>query len=192
MKLINLVQQFRMVITVLTILLFANKSFAQDAEAKKSNSKNAVKLNLFYFVFDAMEVSYDRNLPSNFAVGFSYSQYFTDEYYHEFPYRNFVVNLRSYFSRRQHQGFYLEYGLGGMSSIETESFYSYNEQNPFSSYRVEQREVSSVASNLVVGGKFVRKGGFLGELELGVVKPHSKELGDYPYPKAAIRLGYTF
>ncbi len=193
MKLINFLFSYKKALVLLILLVLGFTSFGQEGKTQNdSSSKNVIKLNILYTVFDAIEISYDRNLSSNLTVGFSYSQYFEKKEFHEFPYRNIGVSFRSYFmNKKEHQGFYLEYGLSHFTMVELK--YGYVEEENLTRYYSNDNEVvSAIASNLVAGGKFVRKGGFIGEVEFGVTKPHSGDIGEFTYPKAAIRLGYTF
>lgn len=179
----NLMKKYLWVICVLCALT-AN---AQD-KTKPSDSSNVseIKINGLLAVVGAMELSYERSINEESAFGVSvlvpYDSSDTSLNYYVSPY------YRWYFGNKYSAGFFLE-GFGMLNSEDVvEITVNGNGFNSNLTSRVD------FALGIGIGGKWVSKRGFVGELNLGFGRNlfNSAATGTELVGKIGITLGYRF
>lgn len=122
-----------------------NESLINKNEPPKKNHYNEIRFNGLYFSLGAIGLTYERTLNEESAIGTSVSfSYSGDFEYYISPYYRF------YFGEKYASGFFVE-GFGSLNSQGG------NNDNK-----------TDFALGVGFGGKWVTKGGFTGELGLGV------------------------
>lgn len=175
-------------IFLLTILLCSIICInAQDLKTDNDNSfakSHELKINGIYLVVGAFEVTYEYLLNEESAVGMSvfipYDKEIKDEIqYYVSPYYRF------YFGEKYAAGFFLE-GFGMLNSAERD-FDFFVEEN-------DREYTTDFALGIGLGGKWITKSGFIGEINFGVGRNlfKSEETSIDFTSKFGISLGYRF
>lgn len=168
----------------LAALLISSASFSQETNTKNSNSENfnELKLNGLFLILGAFEVTYERVLNEESGVGISVFLPFDDQVndnieYYISPYYRF------YFGEKYAAGFFVE-GFGMLNSTNRNI-------NIFGS---EDDFRTDFALGIGLGGKWITKSGFIGELSFGVGRNFfNNNNTDYEIiGKGGITLGYRF
>ncbi len=163
--------------------------FSQQSHEKSDEKqrKNEMRLNGLYFAIGAFEGTYERILNDESAVGISLLLPFSNTVninYYVSPYYRF------YFGKKYAQGFFFE-GFGMLNSIGND-YISYNIQGDIID---RGNSKTDFALGIGLGGKWVTKSGFLGEIGFGIGRNlfnsnnanHEDVVG-----KFAITIGYRF
>lgn len=166
------------------LLFFVVVSYGQE---KTQENYSELKLNALYAVVGAFEVTYERTLneESGFGVSFliPYEAEDSSLNYYLSPYYRF------YFGEKYAAGFFVE-GFGMLSSEDTITALI-AQGGGF----VSQTESTlDFALGIGVGGKWVTKKGFVGELNLGIGRNlfNSDQTGTELVGKLGITIGYRF
>lgn len=175
-------------IILVFLLLICFLSYAQE-DKRNSNDMNynEIKLNGLMAVVAAFEVTYERTLNEESGLGISmlvpYDSEDTSLNYYISPY------YRVYFGKNYAAGFFVE-GFGMLSSEEYLS--SVTVQNNITLARTE--DALDFALGIGIGGKWISKSGFVGELSLGVGRNlfNSDKTGTEAVGKVGITIGYRF
>jgi len=171
-------------------LLVINASFSQETKNDKTaidsqTNFNELKLNGLFLVLGAFEVTYERTINEESAFGANLFIPFDDDIsdvnYYISPYYRF------YFGKKYAAGFYVE-GFGMLNSTES---YVWNSSSSFDE-RMESR--TDFALGIGIGGKWVTKSGFVGEIGVGVGRNlfNNNDLDFEIIGKGGISLGYRF
>lgn len=171
----------------LIVLLISLHSFSQENIQKskdKSENVNEIKINAFYAVFGALEVTYERVLSNDETLGVSFMVPIVDNNYDEdreiknlaqyyiSPYYRFFFNEEKFAS-----GFFVEsFGLLGSQIRDDDS----------------QNYITDFALGLGIGNKWVLKKGFLVELNLGFGRYLFSDRENDRIGKGLISIGYRF
>ena len=160
----------------------AQEDIKPDEVSPEANSE--LKVNALYLVLGAFEVTYEHILSEESGIGVSvflpYDSDIKDEIqYYISPY------FRYYFGNKYATGFFLE-GFGMLNSTER-SFDIFFEEP-------EDDFVTDFALGIGLGGKWVTKKGFVGEISFGVGRNlFNSDEGLYEFvSKGAITVGYRF
>lgn len=141
-----------------SLLMVALNLNAQDTQPQENQTNfNEVKLNGLYLVIGAFDVAYERTINEESAFGVDLFLPFDNDIdinYYVSPYYRF------YFGKKYAAGFFVE-GFGMLNSIDYERFNS-----SLSSF--EDENVTDFALGIGLGGKWITKSGFIGELNLGI------------------------
>lgn len=150
-------------------------------------SKNELKLNLAYGLFEIIEISYERILNNNMGVGFS-GAYFLDDGSDltalALPFFRFYTS-----DDRHAKGFFIEANSGLVVS-ETEVITIFNEMNQEEEISVEDEY--SFGFGVAVGGKFVSDSGLFGEIYGGIGREFRDASDLEVYPRVGLVMGYRF
>jgi len=175
------------------VFLFSMSLFAQDNDATDQDSdlpKHEVKLNALSLIIGAFEGSYEYLINEESALGINGFIVYdndldTDLNYYISPY------YRLYFGEKYAAGFFLE-GFGMLNNVEGNRITFFNNQGDV--LRVEEDNVTDFALGIGLGGKWVTKSGFVGELSLGVGRNlfNSSDSGIDFVGKLGITVGYRF
>jgi hypothetical protein len=159
-----------------------------QAQEKEDTQKNysEVKLNALYAVVGAFEVSYERTLNEETAFGASflipYESIDSSLNYYFSPY------YRHYFGKKHAAGFFVE-GFGMLSSEDRlTSFVGGVNGGP------QIDAITDFALGIGLGGKWVSKKGFVGELNLGIGRNlfNADQTGTELVAKLGITVGWRF
>ncbi len=157
-------------------------AFAQEDSSEPQDpyfKKHEIKANALYLVVGAFDFSYEYLLNEESGLGMNvfipYDSEITDEVqYYLSPYYRF------YFGKKYGAGFFLE-GFGILNSIEPELS---SNTNDF---------VTDFGLGIGLGGKWVTKGGFVGEVGFGVARNLFNTEASVDFvSKLHITLGYRF
>jgi hypothetical protein len=181
---------------IITSCLFLSfmSSFSQQNDEPVEFNKNEIKLNMFYFLLGAVEVSYERNLNEYSSLGMSVLMSTdTDEFWD----LNYAITpyYRLFFGRKPAQGFFFE-GFGMLNSYKEYEFWSYyNPENGDYFYDESTSNVTAFALGVAVGGKFTLHEKFVVELSGGIGRNFLNG-SDNRYvtivPRLSINVGYRF
>ena len=175
---------------VLSILLlsafFTSSAQEQTADDISFVKQNELKINGLFLVVGAFDVTYERLLNEESGLGINVfvpydSEIKEDINYYISPYYRF------YFGKKYAAGFFLE-GFGMLNSVKTDEFFFGDD------VFVEEVNSTDFALGIGLGGKWVTKGGFVGEINFGIGRNlfNSDEFGDEFVAKLGINLGYRF
>lgn len=180
---------------LLPILLFClslstfaqEETFPQDTDKKHELKFNALGL----LTSEWIDFSYEYliNKESSFGVGLQFG--LDDQNQIDDSYRTFSLTpyYRRYFSNKYARGFYVE-GFGMLHTTKGD-YYVFDAVTSTGSFIDETN--TNFALGFSVGGKFVSKGGFTTDLNLGI----GRNLGDNDFDdeiivRVGISLGYRF
>lgn len=180
---------------LIACLIFSSfNMYSQQDEEPIEFNKNEIKLNMFYFLLGAVEVSYERNLNEYSSVGLSVLvNTDTDEFWD----LNYAITpyYRLFFGRKPAQGFFFE-GFGMLNSYKEYEYWSYyNPENGDYFYDESTSNVTAFALGVAVGGKFTLHERFVVELSGGIGRNFLNK-SDYNdltiVPRLSINVGYRF
>jgi hypothetical protein len=175
--------------SVLLLLLLCSifTTHAQDSDEPAKNF-NEIKLNGLYLVLGALDITYERTLNEESAIGADIFIPFDDETVNDDF--NFYVSpyYRLYFGKKYASGFFIE-GFGLLSSYEQRTV-DFSSIDPV----INKDNKLALALGIGVGGKWITKSGFIGELDLGIGRNliNSEDFINEIIGKISIGLGYRF
>lgn len=147
-------------IAFVLLVFFTFVAQAQEKEDRQKNF-NEVKINALYAVVGAFEVSYERTLNEESAIGASfllpYESIESSINYYFSPYYRF------YFGKKYAAGFFVE-GFGLLNSEDRVNAIILNNVGFVS----QTEAITDFALGIGLGGKWVSKKGFVGELNIGI------------------------
>jgi hypothetical protein len=178
----------------LLLLCLCCLSFGYSQEIKQENDllrKNELKLNAAFLIAGAFDVSYERIIDEESAIGASLFIAIESEIENKFmltPY------YRYYFGEKPATGFFAE-GFGSINSYESDEWnYDYDSINNYyySSSRYVKR--TDFALGFGVGSKWITKKGFIFEINAGIGRNlFNSQDTDYDIiGKGGISFGYRF
>lgn len=182
-------------VCLLIIILSVYSLSAQDSSASINGSiqdRNEIKLNALSLVLGAFDVTYERILNEESALGMNVFIPFDDDISTDI---NFYASpyYRLYFGQKSASGFFVE-GFGLLSSVNvSENFISMGQ---FGDPVITTAEDSGVefAIGVGLGGKWLTKSGFIAELNVGVGRNFVSvsDSDNTIVGKVGISLGYRF
>lgn len=147
-------------------------------EPPKKNYKE-IRVNGLYFSLGAIELTYEQTLNEESAIGVSAFLPFDNKEDIDFEYY-ISPYYRFYFGKKHASGFFVE-GFGMLNSTKEYNFFTGTE------------DVTNFALGVGLGGKWVTKGGFTGELNLGIGRNlFNGDTGNEVIGKIGISIGYRF
>ena len=168
---------------LLAVLVLAMGFISYGQESEDTNpyeANNEIKGNGLFLVIGAFDVTYEYLLNEESGLGLNVfipydSEIRDDIQYYVSPYYRF------YFGNKYAAGFFLE-GFGMLSSFEPELFGN------------DEDYVTDFALGIGLGGKWVTKGGFVGEVSFGFGRNLlNTDESDIDFvAKLGITLGYRF
>ncbi len=172
---------------ITTILFCTCMAISISASAQETSDprqgNNDLKINVLYGVLEALELEYERILNDNTGVGLAASYWFNED-----SDLNFITipYFRFYPSDKYHgSGFFIEGNLAVIGSTDYVDYYD----GLYYSY--EEENVVNMGAGVAVGGKFMSKSGFFGEVFGGVGRVFGESYIEV-YPRAGITLGRRF
>lgn len=174
-------------ILFLLVLLLTFSSYAQET-LEPVEKKNEVYLNAFNLItFKWLDVSYERVINEESSIGISALTTLDNESYGYDSYRKYSVTpyYRHFFSNSYAKGFFME-AFTMINGGDYEE-YTYNYDTGYE-YEYTLSSYTDVAFGISVGGKFISKRGFIGEIHAGV----GRNLFDTNAPEVVGRGGVSF
>lgn len=179
-------------IAIMMIAFISCSMYGQDEkEVSQINGNNELKINGLYFVAGAGEISYERILSTETAIGLSVAfDIETDNFYNfaAFPYYRF------YFGKKRAGGFFIE-GNGAVliDEFEKETTLTINGNNGTLSINDIGDLNTRFGLGIGIGGKFLSKNGWIGELSMGFGRVFGVENDAYKvYSRFGITIGKRF
>ena len=165
----------------ITTFAFSQEDNKVDKREKSDNNYNEIKINALFAVAGALEIIYERTLSETSAFGISAAIPFNERNVNDLEYY-ISPYYRVYFGKKYAKGFFLE-GFGMLNSTR-DNFLFFN----------EEEFTTDFALGIGVGGKWVTKSGFVGELNLGFGRNlFNSENSNYNVVgKLAVTVGYRF
>jgi hypothetical protein len=179
----------KQITSTIIALFFATAAFSQEKEKITDDGNNEIKINLAYFVFEIVELSYERILMDEFSVGIAANYWFDD-------YSNIDYMFNPFFrfypldTKRRGATFFIE-GNAALLGV-TEQIYMTDFNNGFWEHSYEETNVTRGGAGVAVGGKFLSKNHFVGEAYLGLGRIFGSNNFPEVYPRAGITFGKRF
>lgn len=177
----------KLIILVLFACGFSGFSQNDAGESLNDNVENVweIKGNAFYLVLGVFEATIERSLNEESAIGVSGMVPFDKDVKEDVKYL-ITPYYRLYFGEKYAAGFFVE-GFGMLNEVK-EDF----EFDDFSGE--EEQFVTDFALGVGLGGKWVTKRGFVGELNFGIGRNlfNANEHGVKIVAKLGINVGYRF
>ena len=177
-----------LVIVFLSVFAFG---YSQD-EKQVDFKKNEIKGNALLLVAGALEVTYERLINEESAVGVSLFVPYDNDINTNFslsPYYRF------YFGQKPAAGFFVE-GFGMLNSYTQENYYyAYKDFPPYNTIQTITKDtISDFTLGFGLGGKWVTKRGFVFEINGGVGRNlfNSSDTDNEFVGRGGITLGYRF
>jgi len=170
-----------------TSLFVAAQSKTDSTAVKKGAAgNNEIKINVVYGILGLPELTYERILNDESAIGVSLSVAADDDISWKF---GVVPYYRVYFGGKKASGFFIE----GNAALITIKDYDFSNYSPNYSYsgRMEMTKQTTFGLGAAAGGKFLTKRGFIGEAYFGLGRLFKNRFEDI-YPRLGITIGKRF
>lgn len=182
-------------ILVILVLLITFSTNAQEEIPQVSEKKNEVYLNAFNLIaFKWLDVSYERLINEEVSIGVSLLASLDGESYGYDSRRQFSVTpyYRFYFTNKYAEGFFLEAFTMINGGIHEDYWYYYDENTGEDNWGYEEEEYTDVAFGVGVGGKFLSRRGFIGEVHMGIGRNLFDEHAPDVVGRGSLSFGYRF
>ncbi len=158
--------------------------FAQEEQTGGYLGDNEIKINVGYVLVGLPEISYERILSDDTSIGIAVAfgaDSDIDINFVVIPYGRF------YFGKKRNSGFFLEGNAGIFSEDYDEAFFNGNTTT------FESGTKLGIGAGLGLGGKFLTKNGWIGEVLIGAGRNFvNTDFISEVYPRAGISLGKRF
>ncbi len=157
-------------ILFILVILITFSSYSQE-QTNRIEKKNEVYLNAFNLIaFKWVDVSYERIINEESSAGISLLAKIGDEWSGYDSERNYSITpyYRHYFSNKYARGFFMEAFTMLNGGVNEYYWDNYSEITDEYTWGSEEREYNDVAFGVGVGGKFISKRGFIGEIHAGI------------------------
>lgn len=168
-------------ILLVLMLLVVFSGYSQKEPITPVEKKNEIHLNAFnVIVFKWLDVSYERVLNEESSVGISLLTNLDKDYAY-FRHYSVTPYYRHFFSKGYAKGFFME-AFTMLNSGESDYWYDADIDKQF----------TDVAFGIGVGGKFLTKGGFVGEVHAGIGRNLFDDNAPEVVPRGGVSFGYRF
>ncbi|MBO6605593.1 DUF3575 domain-containing protein [Psychroserpens sp.] len=169
----------------ITIQAMAQSDTNSDSSPERSNE---LKINALFMVIGAFDITYERILNDESAVGLEVFLPFDDDLRDDIKYY-ISPYYRMYFGKKRAAGFFLE-GFGMLNrTVVSETFLD----GLIFIDPVDVVEETNFALGIGVGGKWITNNNFVGELSVGVGRNILSSDYDNDFVgKVGITIGYRF
>ncbi|MGL3000943.1 DUF3575 domain-containing protein [Flavobacterium sp. RSSB_23] len=170
---------------LLCTIVLSLTSYSQENEVS-TFKKNEIKGNALFLVLGAVEVTYERILTEDSALGASV--FFINENDSDISF-SFTPFYRAYFGKKTASGFFVE----GFSMINTginSRTYYYDNTGNLSS--INKNRFTDFALGFGVGSKWIHKKGFVFEINAGIGRNLFSDNSPKIVGRGGITLGYRF
>ncbi len=182
-------------ILFILVLLLTFSSYAQIEINEPVEKKNEVYLNAFNLIaFKWFDVSYEYLINEEASIGVSALVSLDEDSLGYDSYRKFSITpyYRHFFSKNYAQGFFMEAFTMINSGENYDYWYVYDEINDIYNEGEDENNYTDMAFGISVGGKFVSKRGFVGEVHAGVGRNLFNDQSPEVIGRGAISFGYRF
>lgn len=164
------------------LLLVAFSNYAQEKPAEPVEKNNEVRLNAFNLIaLKWLDVSYEHILNEESAVGISLLTNLDKEYTY-FRHYSVTPYYRHFFSKGYAKGFFME----AFTMLNGGEF-----DNQYLGANIDE-QFMDLAFGISVGGKFLTRGGFVGEVHAGIGRNLFNEDAPEVVSRGGISFGYRF
>lgn len=174
-------------ILLASFLFLLNYAQSQNRAASQIPS-NELKFNAGYLLLEYAEISYEALLNEESGIGISLGAPLNDAIDYKFA---VIPYYRLYFGKKPAAGFFIEANAGLIKqevSTPGTSFINFN----FEPVDVVERNELTAGLGLAIGGKFLTKGGWIGEIFAGGGKNFINNDASGGYPRFGIKIGKRF
>lgn len=182
-------------ILFILVVLLTFSSYAQTEVIEPVEKQNEVYLNAFNLIaFKWLDVSYERIINEESSVGISLLASLDDDSYGYDSYRKYAITpyYRHYFSNKYARGFFMEAFTMINGGTEESYWYTYDENTGYEHYDYDDEEYSDIAFGIGIGGKFLSKRGFIGEVHAGIGRNMFDENSPEVIGRGSISFGFRF
>lgn len=184
------------------IVLFSHAQVVEvdvlPQDQNKYHEVNFNALNLIAFKWFDVSYEYLRNEESSFGISAQLALD-TDIYGYDSNYRKYAITpyYRHFFSKKYASGFFME-AFGAINGGVYQNWvYEYDENCTGDSYDCyheyyNEHKYNDLAFGVGVGGKFVSKLGFVGEIHAGIARNLFSEYSPEVIGRLGVSLGYRF
>ncbi len=148
-------------LVILIFLSFLSVKAQNEANENPYQKNNEIKVNVLGPLMGAFQATYERHLNSKSSLGISYFYVFNNTENEDLNY-SISPYYRRYFGKKYAAGFFLE-GFTMLTSIDGKKIYTSEDHSTFT----ENPDVIDLAAGVGLGWKWVSKGGFVLEANLG-------------------------
>ncbi|MCB0458635.1 MAG: DUF3575 domain-containing protein [Flavobacteriaceae bacterium] len=172
---------FSQYLFIVLCVFLSSSLFAQDVK-NHTNGNNEFKINVGSLLLEFPEFSYDYIINEESTAGVSLA-FSIDK---GIGYKFFVYpNYRLFFGRKRAAGFFIE----GNAAFYSQKYENYDNAH----YINIKNNAMGFGLGIAVGGKFITKNGFIGELYLGGGRNFlNTDKIDEGYPRIGISIGKRF
>ena len=188
---------FAMVMMATTSIYAQQDSIGKAVEKRSAaigqTGNNEIKINLLLSVLALPEITYERLLEDNMGVGISVAFNVDNNNDVNENYKFLIIpHYRLYFGDKKASGFFIE---GNAAIVNGSSYKVY--YDPAADYvagyaPTRKENLTSFGLGAAVGGKFLTRNGFLGEVFGGVGRLFGKDRISDVYPRFGISIGKRF
>jgi hypothetical protein len=172
-------------ILLIVLMGLSINAFAQEATVVKSKL-NEIKVNAPYLLAGYPEVSYERIIDDESSVGISIGFSADEVFNYDFT---AIPYYRFYFGKKQAAGFFIE-GNGIVFSGKNESVIYDDITN---NYNSNNSSHLGMGLGMAIGGKFLNKNGWVGELFAGGGRNFiNEDKISNAYPRFGLSIGKRF
>jgi len=174
---------------LLIAMLFSIFVVNAQNETIENEKRNELKTNVLLPLTGAFEITYERILNEKSSLGVSAFTVFNNEKSHDDLNYSISPYYRTYFGKKFASGFFAE-GFGMLSSIDGKKIYDSKDNSIFT----EGSDVIDFSLGLGFGGKWVKKSGFIFEVNAGYGKLlfNADKTDHTIVAKFGFHLGYRF
>ncbi len=181
--------QFNSIKTLASLIFICVINITSVFTQEKKITKNELKFNALLALYEFPEITYERILNNENAIGISAaaslgknSNTNNDDTIKDYSF-SLIPYYRFYFGKKKAAGFFIEANTPMFSQRHVESGF----------FRDEKKGGFGVGLGVGIGGKFMTKSGWIGEIYTGVAKTviNTEDLISY-YPRVGITLGKRF
>ena len=178
-------QQSRLLLSVFLFLCVTYNVFAQDKD-HQSDANNEIKINMGSLLLEFPEISYELIINEESSIGLSIA-FPIDK---EISYRFIAYsNYRLFFGEKRAAGFFIEANSAIFSQkLQRDTFVFGSLNDP-----TTDNTKIGLGMGLAVGGKFLTKNGFIGEIYVGGGRNFiNTDKIDGGYPRIGVSIGKRF
>ena len=164
----------------------------KNAEAMGQGGNNEIKINLFFSVAGLPEIAYERLLEDNMGVGIAFFVNADRDNDYRF---GLTPHYRLYFGQKKAAGFFIEGNAAFLGMKSRRELYYVVPNMPYNTYPSSTLDRSVLfGMGAAIGGKFLTRNGFLGEIYSGVgrIFDNKAYYHDSAYPRVGITIGKRF
>jgi hypothetical protein len=174
----KITQKSTMAVAILFLLFLCTNRTWSQSETDNNSGKHEIKINGLYILLEYIEISYDYVLGEQSTVGISLSVSAGGDIGYDYMIN---PNYKLFFNEKKASGFFIEANSALYSGTYGDWIFG-GDNNAF-----------GFGLGIAIGGKFMNKQGFIGELILGGGRnfANTDVIGD-GYPRFGISIGKRF